>query len=191
MRAAEKWVVQHDHIARLPFDAGHDIAHGISHAAQMHGNMRGLGAKFAFSVKHRTGEIQPVTNIWRECGAAQLRAHFFADRVHSTREQAELNGVHAREFNKMTPSAASSKKAVIQFARELADVYSPPAGGSNPHTNVCPSIKTIREWPMAVVWLESVARTCIGNRFANIVARCFRINARPSAIVAYTSKRNR
>ena len=51
VRAAEIWVVEHKHVAVDPIESAHHITHGVGHAAEMHGDMRGLGIEPAFGVE--------------------------------------------------------------------------------------------------------------------------------------------
>ena len=94
MGAAQIGIVEYDHVAGAPVHPRHDIRHGIGHAAQVHGDMGGLGAQGAARIEHGAGEIQPVLDIGREGAALQHGPHFIAQRLDTVLKQAEFYAVH-------------------------------------------------------------------------------------------------
>ena len=91
---AQKGIIDNHHVTWLPIKPGHDIAHRISHTAQMHRNMSGLGSQFTPVIKYRTGKIKTIPNIRGESGALQYGTHFIADCIQSAGKDIEFNSIH-------------------------------------------------------------------------------------------------
>ena len=58
VRAAREGVVEHDHLAGAHGACGHGGLHGEGHAAQVHGDVRGLGHHLAARVEHGAREVR-------------------------------------------------------------------------------------------------------------------------------------
>ena len=88
------------HQLRQPFQRlnKHPMRHTIvvrrpaHHPDKLHA--RRLRTQLSLRIKHRAGEIQPVTDIGRKRGIAQDNAHFVTHRVHSAGKYVQFNWIH-------------------------------------------------------------------------------------------------
>ena len=94
VRAAQVGVVHDDHVAGPPLQLRNDAAHGVSHAAQVHRNVGGLGAQQTLRVEQGAGEVQPVLDVGGDGAALQYGAHFRAERLDAIDEKTSFYGIH-------------------------------------------------------------------------------------------------
>ena len=94
MGAAQVGVVDHQEVAGAPVAAFHQVRHGVGHGAQVHGNVRGLGAEAAGGVEDGAGKIQPVLDVGRQRAGAQQGAHLVTNTRQAVGENTQLYRVH-------------------------------------------------------------------------------------------------
>ena len=95
MRATQVRVVQQDQVIRLPVEPPDDIRHGVCHATEVHRNVRRLTKQSAVRIKHRTGVIESILDVRRECRASQHHPHLVAHGLHATLKQRQFDTVDA------------------------------------------------------------------------------------------------
>ena len=63
VRAAEVGIVDHHHVAILPVQTLHHVAHGVGHAAQVHRDVCGLRAQIAIRGEDGAGKVESILDI--------------------------------------------------------------------------------------------------------------------------------
>ena len=95
MRATKIWIIQQNQVVRLPDESFDDVRHGVSHAAEVHGDVCRLAKQSTVQIKHRAGIVEPVFDVRRECRTPQHYPHLVANCLHATLKQRQFDAVDA------------------------------------------------------------------------------------------------
>jgi len=119
-RVARKHVALH-HCGPVARD---DRRNAIAHRSEMHGHVRGIGDEVTVRVEDGAGEIEPLLDVHRGCGALQSGAHFLGDRHEQIGHHLEQNGIGSGSG--MPPRR--SRRCAREDQRARRTHFRPPAG---------------------------------------------------------------
>ena len=125
MGAAAPGVVEHDDVALVKVVEG---AHGRldrgGHAAEVHGDVRGLGHHARLRVKDRAAEIEALLDVGAEAGAPQRLAHLLGDGGKQAAKDFERDGVDAHAWPPVNASSSRAQAARPARSRPVSTPHS-------------------------------------------------------------------